>query len=545
MDRFDNIWKERLNQPEAPVHDWSTPSDQVWAGISKGIATKDNDRAFYWRYIGIGLLASVVILGAYFFMSGKIQSSANDFKSISTEVADSSPTSNGNSKKEATTLLSENEDSQSKREIVEASAADPKKIKNGSSNTIIENDSEAKEAKKSLIETAAQGPSITNIESITQGNTPAENVKRQEILAESGLIVQNDIQSFEEDAFTSDTKTATQTIDQSFDRNALLSIDGITGAELAASNSLDGNVSENRISIKENNEKSLGSIILSIPPYGASIDIAQSIYPSLLPLVKNVGQENIGSNWIYGIEAGLFYLKHDISSAFTDALTPFDFSYVDNSGLFTRMTMARELGNFIELGMGLEYSYVEINSGHNSAMTYSLADETNGQSNSYELDLATPYGLMKSQFDFERNQMLSDSNVSLLVDFRNIHEIHNLRAPLFVRIAPLNKRRPFQAKLTMGAAVNRILDLKNQAQSINTNHDAIRLAGEPVMNDQDIKLWHFDVFGGADFSYDFNPGISIGLNYEYSMGRTRVFELNDFNTRLNRHYIGIGLSKDL
>jgi opacity protein-like surface antigen len=57
MDRFDDIWKNRFNEGDAPIGDWNTPDDDlVWEGIAPHIPQKDKRRRYIWLWWAIGLL---------------------------------------------------------------------------------------------------------------------------------------------------------------------------------------------------------------------------------------------------------------------------------------------------------------------------------------------------------------------------------------------------------------------------------------------------------------------------------------------------------
>jgi opacity protein-like surface antigen len=57
MDRFDDIWKNRFNDGNAPIGDWNTPDDDlVWEGIAPHIPQQDDRRKYIWLWWSIGLL---------------------------------------------------------------------------------------------------------------------------------------------------------------------------------------------------------------------------------------------------------------------------------------------------------------------------------------------------------------------------------------------------------------------------------------------------------------------------------------------------------
>ncbi len=245
------------------------------------------------------------------------------------------------------------------------------------------------------------------------------------------------------------------------------------------------------------------------------------------------------------LAVGPMYWKHRISDQYTSDLSPFDFNYQDNFGYAARLQASKPLTKILSLELGLDYERVNISSGHNSNIEYTIQNEPGAdQVNDYEVSLATPYGLMKTEFTFFRNAEVEDETVALLVDFKNEHLIQNLRIPLSLRVHPLGRYGKLRPVLGAGLGTNYLLELRNAPSSINTNHSAVHYQyGSAVMLDQDIKRWHFDLSLDAGFDITLLDGLDLQLNYQFSKGLSPLFELEKYKTSVDRHYLSLGIRR--
>jgi opacity protein-like surface antigen len=165
--------------------------------------------------------------------------------------------------------------------------------------------------------------------------------------------------------------------------------------------------------------------------------------------------------------------------------------------------------------------------------------------NDYALNLATPYGLSGATFNFNRGQTLASDEVNLLVDFNSEHLIRNFSLPLGVVIYPLGKKRKFSPTVNLGFGINYLAQISNKIQSIETHHDAIQYddSGSSTFVSPDLEKWHFDYRLGLGLKYEVQQNLYLQLNYNWIRGLNPIYKLENYETRIDRHQISIGLTK--
>jgi len=254
----------------------------------------------------------------------------------------------------------------------------------------------------------------------------------------------------------------------------------------------------------------------------------------------------INKRLVINLKAGLMIWNHQLSDNFQSALSPFDFNYEENGiGWTTGLEIDAELNDYLHLSTGINYDQVNTQSGHNSAIDYNLSAETENN-NEYSQALATPYGFMDSEFQLRRTTDLSDEQVNLLVDFDSEHLIQNVSVPVGLKVYPLKYQNRLMPFISAGFGVNYLTNISNNLDNIDTHHSAIHYESNSAnLQTQAINNWHFDARIGAGLNYTFRKNIQFNIQYNYTKGLNPIFELDEFTTKINRHYFTIALTKPI
>ena len=489
MDRFDDIWKNRFNEEDFPVGDWNAPDDEVWKSIEVEISPKKDRRRSFWFWLGLGsllLLFSTAIL----FGTGKLGQSAN---LVSEEKATSQlidkKTSNNNSIAENTVANT--------TEVTDAKSEITFKAENISVN--ISPFADRNISKNNNTITISETPRTTNVfknKSIISNTIATQSVEAKNILSNS-LKTKNTIP-----------------------------LDGMSKR------------AKETIYMIPNSVLILNEPFWTHPILNLQLLADDDFIKSLNPESYKFGKIRLGAN------AGVTFWNHRISDKYTSDLSPFDFNYEDGIGWQTNLNLNISLGKKWDAFVGVQYEQVKTTSGHNSALTYSPDSEVTDPLNGYVLSLATPYGLSGATFNFNRVEEVGTDDVDLLVDFHSDHMIKNISIPVGAMFYPLGKNRKFTPSATLGFGVNYLQGISNKIGSIETNHSAIQFddSGSSTFVDAEIKNWHYDFRMGAGVNYHFNRYFNLNLNYNFSRGINPIFELDQYNTRIDRHHISLGLT---
>ena len=98
-------------------------------------------------------------------------------------------------------------------------------------------------------------------------------------------------------------------------------------------------------------------------------------------------------------------------------MSQFDFDYSNEFGWTTGLKAGLNFGKYFELNLGFQVEQVRVESGHNSEIEYDPNLENGDALNTYDLTLASPYGLTDASFILNRNRDIGSDEVPLEVDF--------------------------------------------------------------------------------------------------------------------------------
>ncbi len=240
--------------------------------------------------------------------------------------------------------------------------------------------------------------------------------------------------------------------------------------------------------------------------------------------------------------AGAVYWKHRISDQYTSDLSPFDFNYTDEYGWQAAILGGVQLGNHLQLRSGVRLEKVRVGSGHNSDIAYDPTGEAVPNTNDYESTLATPYGLTAAGFVLNRNSDIGTDEVALKVDFHSNHNITNINAPLELGFYPFGKKKTITPFVTAGVGYNYISKISNEIDRIDTHHSAIVFdESSQTFANPDIQKSFFDLRAGAGINYKLTNKFQLNLLYDFSRGINPVFELDNYQTVIDRQYYSLEL----
>jgi len=242
---------------------------------------------------------------------------------------------------------------------------------------------------------------------------------------------------------------------------------------------------------------------------------------------------------------GAILWQHKISDQYTSDLAPFEFNYSNDIGWAVNLEVQLPVNKYLDIFGGVQYEQIETSSGHNSALTYKLNIEQGERTNDYQLDLATPYGLSQASFRFDRIENVSGGSVNLLVDFHSRHTIKNLSIPVGIKVFPLGKQKRFVPSANIGLGTNYLMNISNGIQGIDTHHSSIQYTKQGVSTfaSPELNKWHFDMRLGLGLDYNITNDIQLNLNMDWSRGLNPIFKQENYNTKINRYRLSLGLTK--
>lgn len=479
MDRFDDIWKNRFNEEEFSESDWNTPDENVWEGIIPRVDPQKDKRSLLVIWLGVGII-SILLVSILTLDKNKKTST---IETASFENLIPAPT-------EPTYKIAIIKD--------DTSEQNQKPLKNNSTEMLSE-PLEVDDSPKNIYIKSSNKTSLkSNIKTVVFSNN---------ISADS---ISNEINPARDEQ-------STLSISKKLEK--VIQTDGMK-------------------------DKTIGKNVISVPSLNMFLSRGKEIHPiqfsSEFETTKKI-------KYTLGAGTGATFWQHRISNDYANDLSPFDFNYQDAWGWQTSLSLNVAMNNYFDAYVGFQFEQVQTTSGHNSDLTYNVLEEDNPSNplNGYALNLATPYGLSGATFNFNRGQTLASDEVDLLVDFNSEHLIRNFSMPIGTVIYPLGKKRKFVPTANLGFGVNYLAQISNKIQSVETHHDAIQYddSGSSTFVSPDLQKWHFDYRLGLGLKYEVQRNLHLQLNYNWIRGLNPIFKLENYETRIDRHQISIGLSK--
>ena len=486
MDRFDEIWKNRFNEGDAPLDDnWANPDDLVWEGIDSHLKKDSKRKGWIWFLWGSGLM--VLMLAVFMFA----------FK---------------DDKKRKATPISDKE----KSEVTD---------------TLIEKDN------NSSLELAASSEKNTNQkEDLTLSENPLFTKKinqKPEAFSQSNFIASN---SSERSFSFKNPITKTTSQNPIFENSSFL----VGGNELKSQSFLP----KENLNIIESDEEKMGAFsnLPSLKAFLLTNFDSNFELPNVESSIRPIEKAN---RFFVSLNAGAVYWQHRISDQYTEDLSPFDFNYSNNFGWQTSLNTGLVIGKYFEVNAGVRLEKIRVNSGHNTPINYNQADELNSrQTNDYSLTLATPYGLSPADFVLNRSADIAGGSADLTVDFNSGHNITNIQIPAGIRFYPFGKRQRLTAFVETGASFNFLTKVTNEIESIETHHSAIQFTDNgKAFSEPEITKEFYDLRFGGGLSYRFSNSTKFNFSYDYSRGLNPVFEQGNYKTVIDRQHFSLGMMK--
>lgn len=481
MDKFDEIWKNRFNDSNSSQDDWNTPDDDI---IWQAIIPHIQSQASWKKYLGLWLGLSMLVFGLFALYNLPVSSQLG---LAQVETEDIAPI-----------LAFSNVDDSSSTQITEQQEADTKTIE--VTPIKLEKPQNQIKRKSDLIE-----------KNSTRG--VASGQKEKPLSTGDNLIKGN---QFRPDSWELEAALSASVIRTAF-------------AEPGFLNAWNSASKLSKIQLLE--AKMLQS------------------EPSKLPSLNwsKFSSEKEPLSPAIGLNVGVVSWEPRINESYLSDLGPAEFYYTSDFGWLANLVVRIPLGKHWNIQTGLQFEQIQSFSGHNSTVDYDLTLEQNESNNTYIQNLATPYGLASANFQFDRIQNLNSTSVDLLVDIDSKHLIRNWSIPLGISYDLPTNMKTLQPALYLGIGVNYLSTISNTIKAIDTHHDSIVFddSGPTSYAAPEINRWHYDARVGLGFEYSIVPTVRLNLNYSWLKGLSPIYQQNTHETRVNRHQLSFGLTKQL
>lgn len=317
----------------------------------------------------------------------------------------------------------------------------------------------------------------------------------------------------------------------------------------------------NQNSVIENNlfdnltDKSESStLILDFIPFLNRIESKDFPYSSIKKEINSFSSRsedliNVKSKrnkaWGINLSAGYFTTKFILNSNYLAALNPADYKQGNGNGQYVDLRIYKELNKRLSISIGSNFGRTVFNSGHNSVVTYPLIDEDINQSISFDMPMATPIGFISSQITIDRAADNVENETDLIIDLKNKHTLNMLDLTLGANYKVID-RNSISLSTSSAFGYTYLFDVQNEFTSFTPSNvnfssgDSQITSGQQNVNSLTPVL---DL--GLDLHYEIRNGMRVGFSYKFKTNLNPVFELNEFNSTMNRNHYGLNFQLDL
>ena len=258
-----------------------------------------------------------------------------------------------------------------------------------------------------------------------------------------------------------------------------------------------------------------------------------------LPMQTLVKKDKMKTRNKIEISSSLIFWQDKLNQNYTAALAPADFTNGNAIGAGIGLSYSIPLIKNIDFGIEVAYQAIKNRSGHNAGINYSEAQEVNLTNSFNDIQLATPYGFVQSDFNIRRSEAATETDVELM---SSVHSVHYMK---FISISPQliftvfsNDSWEFNVNSKLG--YHHLLDIRNELDFINTNHDHFRFGQGSITIDQSglaSGYWS----AGLDLSvlHHLNNNLDFGLSYGQSSALNPIFKDNDFSSSVKTKHMSL------
>ncbi len=239
-----------------------------------------------------------------------------------------------------------------------------------------------------------------------------------------------------------------------------------------------------------------------------------------------------------GVSQGTFRLNQ----LYSDFLDPADFSHGQTKGMYGFVEYAKNLGKNWLIKTSVSYERSSFDSGHNSEISYCKnCEDENVSSNSIDLVMASPVGLLSSNLVVNRMESFAGDNIDLTVNLNNRHTISFVNLDLAVgRDIIANPRQRLQ--LFSGIGVNYFSKIENELHSFFVDHDDFSSGNAGISSDQmSINEFLYTLNFGLNYSRTLKENTSLSISGEYRSALNPIFNELDFSSDYNRLRLSLGI----
>jgi len=240
-----------------------------------------------------------------------------------------------------------------------------------------------------------------------------------------------------------------------------------------------------------------------------------------------------------GVSKWGFHLNNN----YLTALDPADFTFEEGNGKTMAFSYEYDVKNKISLFGSVSWDRVISYSGHNSNVNYELQNESGDLSNTLDLTMASPFGLVQSDVVVSRNSAVSADQTSLVLDLHNRHQFDNIGLSTGLAFM-LIENTGFEFSSHLGIGLNYLVGLENELESFDLSSSDFSSGQTSItQNQQAVNKLSTQFNLGVNLRRSLGENTLVGVSVDYVRGLSDVYAEDDFSSRLSARRYNLSLSR--
>ncbi len=478
MDRNNNIWRDRFDQPRLNHEDWLTPSPDLLSAINHAIDVEHEERknGFIWWILSSIALILLVLSSSLFFHLHSSHAMENVRQS---EIAIS-------------TELQPNEDVQiTSTGFIPTRQNDDQNI-------------------------------AKNIRPIEQSYTASTLFQIEK----------------EKDEYITQEQTATYNNQTSKGKkNKLSESRNILNRKLEEVNQ-EG---QDDLMTLASRPMISASLIDKLSPNLISLRSAHSPLVQNIALLKPIASTNLAKHSI-GMSLGLLSTAYSLSDHYSRDLDPADFSSGRGNLISLGIQYEFAVSSKLSITSAVDYNNIKSISGHNSSINYHVQNEENGVLETHtDLTMATPLGLIETDLLLQRSTANTGDIISSSANVHSEQTLHGIGISIGLLYDLLSFRNN-TFFVSSDIRSNVILHHSNQLLDLHSNSDNYSIAsGQVIKNQTNLNKQYLQSSIALGWNRRISNSTDLRMKYEYRQGLSKVYDQGDYSSLLSAQGFNIAL----
>jgi len=242
----------------------------------------------------------------------------------------------------------------------------------------------------------------------------------------------------------------------------------------------------------------------------------------------------------YEFSSGFSAFNLRLNQTFSKFLKPKGFEHKMGKGFFVSAGIQKKWNSSISIHANLQYEQAVFQLSHNAIKLYDIEEEITDQTNTINVEIASPLGFANSGLAIKRTtEDVVDQTTELSISLNNCHQIFAVDAGFGLSAQLINFVK-LHAETVFYTGIHQLLFVKHDLNSFETKHTNFEpLENSPLSSQSQLQQTR-PYFGlGLQFYYQIKTTQGIRFKYVFKQDVLPLYKENTYRSLLNRQQVGL------